>query len=189
MLCSEFVKTATKKLHAEAEAVLVPIIKCINGNEEYQHLLTLFFGFFAPVEALIAQHIHTGILPDFAIRRKSDLLMKSLGEGRCLPVAPELLWPVINNTAQAFGAMYVLEGSTLGGKIISQMLSANSSLQLTKNSLAFFNMYGNDTYYMWSRFKMVMDALFSNEDDMHMVSETACDTFIKMKNWLQSSNI
>lgn len=188
MVCSEVIKAATKKIHAEAEAVLIPRIKGIRSPEDFKDLLALFFGFFAPLEVLIGNFIHPHILPDIDTRRKSGSIIKSFSSGTFTTVAAPCFLPVINNVAQAFGAMYVLEGSTLGGKIISRMLQANVTVQLSSESLAFFDVYGDGTYEMWGRFKTVMDALLTNDADIIAATETAGDTFCKMKTWMQNNH-
>jgi heme oxygenase len=188
MVCSEVIKAATNKLHAEAEAVLIRRIKGIQHVEDYIELLALFFGFFAPVEKLICNFIHSNVLPDIATRRKSGSIIKSLGSGTLIPVAAPCFLPPIHNLAEAFGAMYVLEGSTLGGKIISRMLRENGMVQLSSQSLAFFDFYGDCTFEMWAGFKTAINALLISETDIKAATQTAGDTFSKMKTWMQNAN-
>lgn len=186
MVCSEVIKARTKKMHAETESVLIPRIKEITNRQGYVELLALFYGFFEPLEKRISDFINTDTLPDIHTRRKSGSIIKSMSNVAFTIVATPGRLPVIHNVAQAFGAMYVLEGSTLGGKIISRMLQANVSLQLSTDSLAFFDVYGDETFEMWSRFKTVMDTLLINDTDINAASEAAGDTFSKMKSWMQN---
>lgn len=189
MVCSEVIKVATKKLHAEAEAVLLPRIKNIKNQEDYNDLLALFFGFYSPVETLIGYFIHPDFLPDIDARRKSGSIKSGFSSGTFTTMAAPPFLPEINNLSQAFGAMYVLEGSTLGGKIICQMLQANNFVQFSSQSLQFFNVYGDRTFEMWNRFKTVMDALLINEADIKNATVAAGDTFIKLKTWIKSSTL
>ena len=187
MICSEVIKADTRKLHAEAEAVLIPRIKGIKTLEDYNKLLASFFGFFNPLETLIGNFIHPGILPDIDKRRKSKSIIKSFGSETLPTVATPQVLPEIDSLAQAFGAMYVLEGSTLGGKIIKRMMQANTALQLTEASLEFFDVYGDGTFEMWNHFRTVMDRLLTNETDITIAAETAGNTFVKLKTWMQKS--
>ncbi|RYZ54811.1 MAG: heme oxygenase, partial [Chitinophagaceae bacterium] len=112
------VKNATQQVHEEVEAILLPALTSIRSTSDYAAILKMFHGYFHPIEKLIEQQLHTGLLPDLAERRKSSSLLEDLrllGEATdSLPLCSDL--PPIKNPAEAFGALYVLEGSTLGGK-------------------------------------------------------------------------
>jgi len=60
--------------------------------------------------------------------------------------------PEIKNTAQAFGALYVIEGSTLGGQIIKKMVQKQLCME-GNNGLSFFDGYREATSDMWQVFK------------------------------------
>ncbi len=48
--------------------------------------------------------------------------------------------------------MYVLEGSTLGGQVICQILMRNLAVPELPKALSFFNGYGADTQSYWDTF-------------------------------------
>jgi heme oxygenase len=103
--------------------------------------LKIFYGFFHPLENIIKNYITNNELADINERRQSELLEKdlqSLNITYDLKLTDEL--PGINNTANAFGALYVMEGSTLGGRMISKMLLKNKRVDMS-HSNAFFNGY------------------------------------------------
>ncbi len=56
-----------------------------------------------------------------------------------------------HNEAQAFGALYVMEGSTLGGKLISKALQKTAEWPLRGRS--YFDPYGPQTGAMWILFQ------------------------------------
>lgn len=59
------------------------------------------------------------------------------------------------NKYEAFGAMYVIEGSTLGGNVIAKQLSKTEGFDgVTFN---FFGCYQENTGQMWKNFKEVLD--------------------------------
>ena len=72
------------------------------------------------------------------------------------PVARMSELPSIRSHQHALGALYVIEGSTLGGKIISKMIS-HQIPSTDGHGLTFFNSYGDDTITMWERFKVILD--------------------------------
>ncbi|WP_157959604.1 biliverdin-producing heme oxygenase [Devosia submarina] len=60
------------------------------------------------------------------------------------------LW-LPHHKAEAFGALYVMEGSTLGGKLISRALQKTADWPL--KSPNYFDPYGPQTGAMWSLFQ------------------------------------
>ncbi|MGZ5285453.1 MAG: biliverdin-producing heme oxygenase, partial [Kaistella sp.] len=61
----------------------------------------------------------------------------------------------IKNEAEAFGILYVMEGSTLGGNMIAKQLSKNPDFQ--EVTFSYFRCYGDKTGSYWKSFKEVMD--------------------------------
>lgn len=89
----------------------------------YAALLRRMLGFHLPLEARLAEVAgldRFGI--DIAARRRTHLIradLDSLGEPSEAPVAP---LPAFANAAEALGALYVAEGSTLGGRHLARAL-------------------------------------------------------------------
>ena len=88
--------------------------------------------------------------------------------------------PMIDSTDRALGALYVLEGSTLGGRIIADMIARRLGL-LT--SLEFFDSYGDETQNMWRSFKDFLNKPRTAEQQTKII-DAAKDTFITFKNWI-----
>lgn len=60
------------------------------------------------------------------------------------------------NEHEALGAMYVIEGSTLGGNVIAKQLSKTEGFHdVTFN---FFGCYHENTGFMWKNFKEILDS-------------------------------
>lgn len=67
-----------------------------------------------------------------------------------------------NNEHEALGAMYVIEGSTLGGNVIAKQLAKTEGFdEVTFN---FFGCYQENTGAMWKNFKEVLDAEVTKEN-------------------------
>lgn len=65
------------------------------------------------------------------------------------------------NEHEALGAMYVIEGSTLGGNVIAKQLSKTEGFdEVTFN---FFGCYQENTGLMWKSFKEVLDTEVKEE--------------------------
>lgn len=66
------------------------------------------------------------------------------------------------NEHEALGAMYVIEGSTLGGNVIAKQLSRTEGFEnVTFN---FFGCYQENTGPMWKNFKEVLDTEVTEEN-------------------------
>jgi len=142
---------------------------------DYAKLLQLFHTYFGGLEQLIAAFVDETILPDYAARRKSTAIVEDLItlEAPVPPVTTDL--PEVNNTAQALGALYVMEGSTLGGRHIRKMLARQLHMG-EDHATSFFGGYGEDTERMWQEFKSALDRLSSPAADPVIV-ESANQTF------------
>ncbi|UOB19173.1 biliverdin-producing heme oxygenase [Abyssalbus ytuae] len=81
------------------------------------------------------------------------------------------------STANALGAMYVMEGATLGGQIIVKFLSRHPWMQSIK-CYNFFKSYGKETGNMWKEFiEFIEDYVEMNPEDSEKVVEGAIMAF------------
>ncbi|MCH5717051.1 biliverdin-producing heme oxygenase [Niabella hibiscisoli] len=69
--------------------------------------------------------------------------------------------PSFDNEAEALGALYVLEGATLGGQFIIKQLKKNDSLAALP--LAYYNVYANQTGIRWKQFLEVINRYEDHE--------------------------
>ena len=190
-LC-EAVATALKhrtiEAHQELESLLIPKLHVVHTKVEYAQLLATFYGYFAPVEKLIGQFITPEHLPDIIQRRKAAYLLNDLArlDVRSESLSLSTYLPQIENEAQAWGALYVLEGSTLGGRGITKMLLKQCP-QLTVDELSFFNGYREATGPMWTSFQKTLNDLGYTSQELSIIVGSANDTFLKFKQWIQQS--
>jgi heme oxygenase len=182
-MLSEKLRETTKNNHQLLEKKLVQNIKSIRTKEQYSALLGLFYSFFGGMEIKINQEIDTEKLTDYLQRRKAAALgedLQQLNTQKPALAAGEEV-PQITNHLQALGALYVMEGSTLGGKIISKMIRQQIG-EPHMAGLSFFNGYGEQSEAMWHRFKAVIDQPLSPSDE-EVVIKAANDTFIRFRHW------
>ncbi|WP_207424110.1 biliverdin-producing heme oxygenase [Desertivirga brevis] len=182
MKLSLVLKDKTIESHQQLEKLLIGKLKSLSVEGDYVEILRKFYGYIKPLEEKISKNLDINIVPDYAERRKSDDLMVDLRQFRADPrvVLCEDL-PEIKNTYEALGALYVLEGSTLGGTIITKMVTERLGIPASEG-VSFFYSYGDRTREMWDKFKGVLDAL--PEEVWKIVIESADETFIKFKDWL-----
>ena len=176
-------KRETAGSHSDAERILLPRLSAIQSVADYATILKTFYGYFFPLQEKIGQHIFSRDLGDIAERRHASLALldlKSISQfPETLDICAEL--PPIENKAQAFGAMYVLEGSTLGGRVISKMLMKNESIILTEANLQFFSGYKEETGTKW---KVFLEAL-NQQEDLNVVATSANATFLLFQSWIK----
>ena len=122
----------TSRNHSAIESQM-PVRDPSMSRETYCQLLTRFWGYYAPLEGLLRAEIEI-YWPDqeyiCSERAKVPHLEKdlqALGESRELLERCTNL-PQLKTPDQVLGCLYVIEGATLGGKIISKHLLANLGL-------------------------------------------------------------
>ncbi|TXD71199.1 biliverdin-producing heme oxygenase, partial [Mitsuaria sp. TWR114] len=77
----------------------------------------------------------------------------------------------------AFGSLYVLEGSALGGQVLTPMLLARHGLTPERGA-AYFHGFGERTGAMWREFRQLADAQAgANETDRDAACHAAVQTF------------
>lgn len=188
-MISDVLKDRTRQSHQSLEKTLVGLLKNIQTKDDYLYILRLFYSFIYPLEREINRFSIADAFPDYSERRKAGQLvtdMQSLGrnakdEDLCKDLPP------IHSVFEAAGTLYVLEGSTLGGQVISRMIS-DKLPSVTDNSLSFFNSYGGDTLPMWRKFQDRLNSLVTNEVQQAETVRAAESTFNYFKTWIDKKN-
>jgi heme oxygenase len=186
-MLSEKLKEQTQQNHQYLEKMMVKDLKAIRTNGEYEALLQKFYSYFGGLEVKIDEVFDQSQLPDAAERRKAQALandIKFFG-GTVADKAAGKSLPTINNHLQALGALYVIEGSTLGGKIISKMMQ--QQLGLANDGVTFFEGYGDQSMQMWGIFKEMLNTQATNPEQEAVVITAANETFRKFGDWFKNS--
>lgn len=183
----ERLRSETKAAHQALEKQIVLRIKQVQTPQDYTRLLELFYGYFHPLESILSIYLDNSSVPLYDVRRKSDRLVNDIqaSSGN----HPEYLCtdlPAIKNATQAMGSMYVLEGSTLGGQIITKMIKERLQLS-TDESVSFFSGYGAQTENMWSSFTKALINMAANEQEEDEIINAANETFKKFITWVNNT--
>lgn len=183
-------KAQTAPLHARTEE-LVPLLRPELDRAAYGRYLGRLFGFVGPVEARLEHHraawSSDGL--DFAERRKAARIatdLAALGWApdaiTNLPVCETL--PALRSLGEAWGALYVLEGSTLGGVTILRVLGPRLGLT-PESGLSFLVGHGERTGVQWKAFLAALDRFAARTGDEDGVVAGACATFEALIRWLE----
>lgn len=160
-----------------------------SSEQAYRRLLQRFYGFYLPLEMRLERLPWSNLLFDFEGRRKTPLLaqdLQFLGDTPAslasLPLCCDL--PEVDNFPQAWGCLYVLEGSTLGGKIILRSLRQLLNINEIKGG-SFFDSYGSEVGPMWHTFGQAVNTYTAGQSNCEgALIAAACNTFQKIDQWL-----
>lgn len=156
----------------------------------YRRLILDFWGNYHPLESPLANlpGLHASI-PDLDWRFKKPLLETDL---RHLGHSPDTIarmsvcedLPLLQCLPSALGYLYVLEGATLGGQVISRHLRLSLGLD-AHNGAAFLWGYGEQTGAMWRSFgeRLASAGAAMGPGEARMV-EAARATFESLERWL-----
>ncbi len=190
--CSLKIKHATLARHQSLErvALLQPLSGKHLNSENYRLILEKFYGFFSPLEVLINRFEIVIHLPDYPMRRKStvllsdiDYLNKERDTHPSIPLCTDL--PNVESLETAFGCLYVMEGSTLGGRFIYKAIEETLAFKQGHGASFFFG-YGAETGAKWKLFQQALDQICSGGNDDSTIA-AANETFFKFQNWLNTN--
>lgn len=180
-------KILTSNAHNRIEKFLLfqKIISKEITLDEYKLLLDLLYRFIHPCETLIKQR-H---LPLILGREKSPLLVQDMSQLQCYQTANFTFCsklPDIQGDVRIYGYLYVMEGASLGGQIISTCLKENPQLPDLLPT-RYFNPYGKETKKKWNEFFHSLIRKNFNQSQQKQVIDTAIDTFTTLVTWLEMS--
>jgi len=195
-------RNETRGEHDAVERVL-DLMSTSLSRDGYCQRLQNFYGFYLPLEAALqrgltltddnfegktalAFEVHTAL----ALRlNKTARLRQDL---HCLGVKTEKLplcreLPPLQTQAELMGCLYVMEGATLGGQLISRHIRATLDITPSTGG-SFFDGYASDTGKMWQamRHLLVGCAMDTHIEDAMVANAIA--TFICLRDWCGAAN-
>jgi len=186
----EKIRSATSSAHKELEesSLMKHFSDRTITKPIYTEILNRFYGYLHPLELTLNRYSEiSAYLPDYHQRRRSTTISEDLRTMNGLYAEPSYCsnLPVINSAGKAFGCLYVMEGSTLGGKVISGILQEKLGITNTTGA-AFFYGYGKETGEKWKTFREalgVFSAQYNNDEEIISGAE---ETFIRFREWLNT---
>lgn len=184
-------KTETNSLHRQIEEneYAAAIMNNSLTMDQYKEYLIKFHGFVKPVEERLSVFNRpSGTALNDASRNKTDWLERdllALGldelEIKGLPQCREL--PNLSTRARVLGCLYVLEGSTLGGQMITRKLSQYLPIVPDHNG-HYFNGYGTQTKERWQEFREELTGAADGPDAADQMIQAAQETFVLLNRWI-----
>ena len=177
-------KVATAEIHARTERLL-PSLALLATRDGYVRCLLVLHGFHAAWEPAIWR---TAGVKEAGFRggewAKVSLIERDL---RFLGVGEEQLAisierPVLDSCAAALGALYVLEGATLGGQVIERHASRAVGVSAQAGG-SYFHGYGARTGDMWRAFGDALSAWVGHNGQSESIVQGAVDCFRSLESW------
>ncbi|MEM1125990.1 MAG: biliverdin-producing heme oxygenase [Bacteroidota bacterium] len=189
----ELLRSRTALHHRRVEALpcMARLLRADYQLDEYRALLLRYQRAYRLLEErLQAPLMESGAVPDLLLRIKTPLLIHDLthvGAGLdYLPTedAMQPLW--LSSPARALGTLYVLEGATLGGRIIARHLAASLDVG-PQAGASFFHAYGTERGRMWRAFLAHLEVFGqAHPASTDEVVAGACSTFDYLHTWLSA---
>ena len=145
------------------------------------HFLTKMYGFLAPYETAVRQRA-AEFAPAWEMpeRQRAHLILEDLARPAAAPDLPLChAMPPLRTRLQLLGVMYVLEGSTLGGQVITRQL-AQAGIPLR----AYFTGYGARTGPRWKTFCQLLTEAAPAGPDQDEIVASAALTFQRLDQWI-----
>jgi len=187
---SEHLRAETACLHIDAELCL-RLPGSVRDRQDYCQLLKRFLGLYEPLERSIEQfdqwerlgftprsRQHSTSLTSDLIALEADLQMVRFAHKTVVPKLPTF--------AHALGALYVVEGSRLGGQVILRGLDEKVAHQIV-GATRFMSGRSDKTESTWASFKAALDTFGrSRPRDRADVLVGAERTFRAVTTWFTS---
>lgn len=172
-------KEATREQHENLEKT-VNVMYQMFSIEDYKVLLCKFYRFYSAVETKLAELDLKKYGYDLSERLKTPKLEQDLASFGILEEAKKLTiykgLPSLNSLEEAFGALYVIEGATLGGQIINRHLKKVLNISI-ENGGSFFSGYGEKTGEMWKEFIQITTQFSESKNADEAIINSAKETF------------
>lgn len=176
-------KLATAPYHERVEAAM-PSLDALATPAGYASALRALHAFHVAWEPAVWRApglAETGL--DATERRKLPSLERDLHALGIEPSSEHPPAPPMLDAAAALGALYVLEGATLGGRVIHRRVAGPLGLT-PEHGGAYYHGYGADTGVRWKAFGEAIDQYVDAHGGGERVVEGAVACFAALEAWL-----
>lgn len=182
-------RAATRAHHDRIERRLALTSPAFGSVEAYSRLLQRFLGFHDPLDRALARFAGAFRARGLPIeerlkagRLEHDLAALGLPAGRIRALPRCAALPALRTFDEALGCLYVTEGATLGGRILTRHFA--TLLPRDLDALAYFGGYGERTGAMWNGFVRFLDAHDAGGEPADRAVRAAQETFECLERWM-----
>lgn len=166
-------RAATHSRHRAIEQVMD--LRRLRDPAHYARVLQVFDAFLGPWENAVAAALPPARRDWLRARSRRPFLQDDLRVLALRAHAASLPQLPIATPAAAWGSLYVLEGSALGGQAITRAL-APAGLRPGAGA-SYFHGWGEATGRMWQEFRALLETELAQPACLAAACEAACHTF------------
>lgn len=164
-MIANLLRTETAENHKALESLMF-VNEIMNHSlsiDQYKKLLTINYIIHQKLENELSNMLDSDIARelDMNSRLKLASLEKDLDywniDNLTLPGLDFELFVPQKNTAEVLGALYVLEGATLGGNVIKKHILDNKQFEGHEEGLNYYGVYGDALSAKWKTFVSVLN--------------------------------
>lgn len=184
-MLQELLKQATSSHHDDLEQMMF-VNDIMHGTltaNQYKKLLLTNYLSHAIFENDLLSNLSPALQQELqsADRAKLQALKQDLEEMQLpKPESTQQLKAIAQDDASILGAMYVLEGATLGGNVIVKRLKVNPQLESLQLGYHYYQVYGDKLIDRWKQFVQVLNTRIP-ESEHAKAAQAAKDMFENIK--------
>jgi heme oxygenase len=183
-------RRATSDQHHRLDRGLAYLLSERLSTDRYVDFLAGLFGFYVPFEDMLADREAAFQPLGLRLIRRAALLKRDLS---VFDRAPDQIprcteMPALTSVGYVAGAVYVVEGASLGGRVIARTLMQRFGIGRA-NGGAFLTADGAQTAVRWKRVLTWLAERSGTPDVHNQIVGGACLTFAALIRWLANRGI
>lgn len=189
----QVLKDVTRESHLALER-LMPLLDADLARADYRRMVQKLFTYHKPLEALLSSSSSFAEIGlDYSERAKSSRLandLRALGASANEVAQMHLCasLPPLAHPSHVFGCLYVLEGATLGGQIVTRHLQASLGLT-SETGASYFSGYGVRTGPQWKAFCALLTGYTDRTGATTDIVDGANATYATLTAWMHAVDV
>lgn len=175
-------RAATRTHHDRVDRLMD--LRRLRDPAHYARVLQAFDAFLAVWEDRVIDALPPTRHAWLRKRSRHAFLRQDLRVLGIAPLACAVALPVLGTAAAAWGSIYVMEGSALGGQVIARTL-AHAGVP-AQSGAAYFHGWGDATGAMWKETRTLLDQELASPAGLAQGCRAACATFDALSLLLES---
>jgi heme oxygenase len=175
-------RAATRKHHDRIDRLMD--LRRMHDRGHYTRVLQVFDAFLAGWEPAVAAALPARFQGWLRLRSRRPLLQRDL-QVLGITAVPAAVLPAFDSDAAAWGSLYVLEGSALGGAVITRVL-ASAGLHAGTGA-AYFHGWGDAVGTMWREARELLVTELAAPAAVQQACDAACLTFDTLSHLLENA--